>query len=126
MRVLFVFMASLTAAICFGCNESRPPESGACVKKTSTTPAPEFRAGNLVTIGDSSYIPLNIEGRTVFQVLPILGALDAFRQIHPELEVTSWSVEKDQEAHSTPATLYGIWVNHRLRTSTTASASRTP
>lgn len=60
-----------------------------------------------------TYLPLNIGGIPADNVLLILGVLDYFEEENPELEVTSWSIEKQQFTHTVGAYIFGLWVNHR-------------
>ncbi|MBI2450107.1 MAG: hypothetical protein HYV47_01065 [Candidatus Nealsonbacteria bacterium] len=67
------------------------------------------------TIGNRSYIPLNISGNPSEHISTILGVLTAFENAHPELEIVSWYIEKQQKAYITSNYIFGIWVDHRLR-----------
>jgi len=61
------------------------------------------------TVGNHTYLPLNLKGPPDNHVQEILQVLDTFEKAHPELEVTSWSAETSQQSNFT----YGLWVNHR-------------
>lgn len=75
------------------------------------------------TIGNHTYIPLNIDGAASKNITVILAVLDAFEKTRPELEITSWSLLNDQVAYVTRPWVYGIWVNHKPKTATQAPAS---
>lgn len=113
MRVFWMMV--FCAAIGVACGRVAPPEQSASVKKSAVVSTREFRANRVVTIGDSSYIRLNYRGNAESEVRPILGALDAFRRAFPDLEVTSWSLEKQRYRDDYDSFTYGIWVNHRSR-----------
>ncbi len=81
-----------------------------------------------ITVGNHTYIPLLIGGLPRYKVNDILLALKEFEQEHPELEVTSWNIEKHiQNIRTSAPSIYtqgqselnyyidGLWVNHRLR-----------
>lgn len=77
------------------------------------------------TIGNHSWIPLNIDKNTgEREVLPseyrlfILGALLAFEKEYPHLEITNWRIERDQGANHPKAwnaKIYGLWIDHKPR-----------
>jgi hypothetical protein len=77
--------------------------------KTRSTEAPP------ITVGNHTYIPLYIGGKPHNHASDILTDLNAFEQEHPELELTSWNIEKVQYAHGVDEYIYGLWVNHRPR-----------
>lgn len=81
-----------------------------------------------ITIGNHTYISLYIGGIPHKKVSDILIALQEFEQAHPELEVTSWNIEKHiQNICTSPPSIYtqgqselnyyidGLWINHRPR-----------
>ena len=106
LLVAVVVIASLFALV--GCDEGSTPVS---VMKDGQT---RYDMTVCVTNGNNSYIPLNFYRCDPDEkVQEILGALKAFEEAHPDLEVVYWSVEKQQWAHATTARVSGIWVHHR-------------
>lgn len=92
-----------------GCGNSEPsvlPGSASATKKV----APDF--SSVETVGNHSYLPINRGVNADSMASEILRMLDAFEKFHPELKVTSWSIEKQQDAYLTGRYVYGLWVNH--------------
>jgi len=74
-----------------------------------------FFRNNIITIGNHHFIPLQVSGQPDEYPRLILSLLELFEKIHPDLQVTGWSIEKRQEAYGTSAELYGIWVDTEPR-----------
>ena len=96
--------------ICFSmvlvsCNSDQP----SVLSKTTQTINLEVG----ITVGNHAYLPINIDGRPDDHVREILRTLESFEQKHPELEIISWNIEKQQNALATPAYIRGIWVSTR-------------
>lgn len=94
------------AALVVGCSSSRP------VSAVKALPANAYDMSVVVTVGNHSYIPINLDGKPNENVDVILGALKAFESANPNLEVTGWQIEKQQLAYVTSPYTYGIWVDH--------------
>lgn len=75
-----------------------------------------------VTVGNHTYIPLNIKGVNAVpakHVQDILSVLAAFEKAHPELKVTNWHIEKQRYVVAymkIRQTIDGLWVDHEPRT----------
>ncbi|MDD5109996.1 MAG: hypothetical protein PHI63_02145 [Patescibacteria group bacterium] len=65
----------------------------------------------VTTVGNHSYIPLNLSGPAAVHVKEILGVVDAFEQAHAELVVGIFDDESRQDGMNSH--LYGLWVHHR-------------
>lgn len=65
------------------------------------------------TIGDHSYIPINIDGTPDSHADTILNILSVFKTSNPELEITGWKIEKNQSAYTTGPYIYGLWIDHK-------------
>ncbi len=76
----------------------------------------KYDAANVVTLGNHSYIQVNRDWRPADCPYTILKILDCFEKTHPELEVISWHIEKQQDSKTTSDYTFGIWVDHRPRT----------
>lgn len=75
-----------------------------------------MRAGEVVTVGNHSYVHLDLGGESREHVQEILQALDDFEKMHRNLEITGWHLDKQQEAWLTALDrVFGIWVDHRPR-----------
>jgi len=112
MRKMTLAVATLIAAIVLlvaSCGNE--PSAIRTVGATTT----QYDLSVAVTVGNHTYIPLNIYGRPDDHLPEILGVLDAFEKRHPDLEVTSWNLLRDQQAFTTSPYIYGIWINHRPR-----------
>ena len=66
----------------------------------------------ITTVGNRSYIPINIGGRPDQNVALILGVLKKFEE-EKQVEVVSWQVDKRQVGYATSAKIFGIWIEHR-------------
>lgn len=60
-----------------------------------------------------TWLPLNIYDEPDDQVKTIFAVLDSFELAHPNWEIKSWQIEKQQNAHGTPAIIFGLWIEHR-------------
>lgn len=67
---------------------------------------------NTITVGDNSYIPINLRGRPSEMVDIILKVVNQFKVNHPELIINNWTIEKEQNAHGVRARVFGLWINH--------------
>lgn len=67
------------------------------------------------TLGNHSYIPMNVVGCDDECAGIILVVLNQFEKAHPELDVTSWNPVNRSSSYGTSANLSGLWVNHRPR-----------
>ncbi len=116
MMVLIITTAVLFLVSCGG-NEPGAirTDKPSAIRTVGATLQAQYDLSVVVTVGNHSYVPLNIDGEAKDNVQNILGALDAFEKAHPELEVTSWSLLSRQASYSTYGYTYGIWVNHRPR-----------
>lgn len=89
------------------------PEPKPTVLQPPPTSVERYDLSVVRTIGNHSYMPLNIQGTPADHIDEILGALQTFEKNHPELEVVGWWVEKHQVAFRTSNYIYGLWVDHR-------------
>ena len=67
----------------------------------------------MVTKGNNSWIPLDLDGTPARYSSEILAVMEVFEKTNPDLEVISWTVEKRQRAYTIDPHVYGIWVHHR-------------
>ena len=82
----------------------------------SVVMAPEIKLYGLTTIGNHSYIPINLYGQHPSDRSDlILRILKAFEEEHPELEMTGWKLEFTPLNGDSRGTIYGIWVDHKPR-----------
>lgn len=65
------------------------------------------------TLGNHSYIPLNIRGESKDYIDEILGVLYEFERAHPELEITGWRIEERHVSYGHGAYIDGLWVDHQ-------------
>ncbi|MEK7627218.1 MAG: hypothetical protein AAB397_01385 [Patescibacteria group bacterium] len=67
-----------------------------------------------ITVGDWTFIPLNIEGstRNINNVSLILSAADKFKKEHPDLIILKKKVEIRHQSIFTNPFIYGIWIEH--------------
>lgn len=108
MKKYFIYVALVLTTLIYGCSNNK-----ALKEETKTVKAEiEIDFSEVITVGNHSYIPLNIhDARPADRTHDILVILDKFEKIHPELEITSWSIEK-QEGVYMPGHIFGLWVNH--------------
>ena len=68
-----------------------------------------------ITVGNHSYIPLNIVGNSSQHFQTILEALQNFETSNPALHVTSFSVDSNTGYHASNDFILGIWLTHEPR-----------
>lgn len=108
MKLKLLFPVLILAVLVVGCGGGSKP-----VSAVKALPADAYDMSVVVTVGNHSYIPINLDGRPDQQVGVILGTLQAFESTHPNLEVTGWQIEKEQRAYNTSDYIFGMWVDHR-------------
>lgn len=103
-------VALLIAFFGIGCSK------GPSVVKTT---AAKYDWGQVVTVGNHSFIPLAIswdKDNPMDGPRCVLLALDAFEKQHPEMEVTSWQISQGFLPEADNAgKADGLWVDHRPR-----------
>ena len=108
-RIGVLVVAFVLGVLVVGCGSE-----GLSVIKSETTEI-VYDLSVVTTVGDRSYIPLNIFGNPEDHTRELLLVLQVFEDAHPELEVIGWRIEKQQVARATPAKIFGIWVDHKPR-----------
>jgi hypothetical protein len=72
------------------------------------------KKGEIVTIGNHSYVHLDLAGESRDNVPEILNAIDGFEKGHRELEVTGWHIDKQQAAYVVALDkVFGVWIDHK-------------
>jgi|GEM_PF-2637303 len=66
-----------------------------------------------LTIGNNSYVPINEYAIPGKNPALILNTVKHFENTHPQLEIISWSIDKEQRAYVTARFVYGIFIHHR-------------
>lgn len=108
MRINFcVCLFIVFMFLMIGCEE----EKESVIKKTTILEKINLEVGT--TVGNHTYLPVNIYGVPADHVQEILQILFAFEKEHPELEITSWSIEKQPDVYARDPYIFGIWLNHR-------------
>ncbi len=64
-----------------------------------------------ITVGNRSYIPLNIPGKPEEINHEILIVLKTFEE-ERHVTITDWKIEKEQSATNAPEFIFGLWVDH--------------
>lgn len=109
-RVIFFLVFSVTLVGC----EMEIRGQSVLTEKSKVQTEQVFNLDAVVTVGNHSYIPINVHmgsGNLVNDMVPtILNLLDNFEKKHPELEVTGWNIQQDQRGNNN---VYGLWVNHK-------------
>ena len=118
MRQLLGCVAVLVVLGLSGCEkwDQKPSAFSPAIAPTVQT-TESFNLTVAVTTGNHTYIPINRFGDPAEYVHNILGLVEAFEQKHPELEVTSFQMEKNQSGYATSAFIYGLWLHHRPKAS---------
>lgn len=107
--VICTIMMLLMIAICIslsGCPQATPT-----VVVSSDIPGNQpivFDEKNVLNEGNNTYIAINISGLPSDNVTLILKIMKKFEDTHPELTVTSWSVQEGTSSQK----VFGIWVHH--------------
>lgn len=102
-------LCPMLLVVCFGCEQTTPPPSAIRVEGQSQV---AYDLVGTATVGNHSFIPLNIPGNPYDWRQEILGLLDQFEQ-QQGVEIISFQVEKQQKAYITGQYIWGIWVTHR-------------
>lgn len=104
-----IFGLVLLATLTSGCEVRAVPDSAA--------PAPtpiEWPAGGDVTVGNHSFIAFEWDENPAEHKSSILTAINVFEKEN-EVEIVSFSIEKEQLALGVTPRIYGIWVTHQPR-----------
>lgn len=72
-----------------------------------------FDSSNTITVGNNSWVAINIFDTPAKDATLILEILDKFEKTHPELIVLDWKIEKNQDTHGTSAYIFGLWIHHK-------------
>jgi hypothetical protein len=94
-----------------GCSDEAKNPSVFSETTTISTEKINLEVG--ITIGNHSYLPINVYANPDKYARAILQLLDAFEKEHPELEITSWDIERNQKAANASEYIWGVWVDHR-------------
>lgn len=73
-----------------------------------------FNKDKVITIGNHSYIPLNLAGDPDEYAEVILNVLKQFESAHPEFEISDWKIEKQQSTEDRTDRIFGLWIDHKL------------
>lgn len=105
--LILLFVLFIIGGLASGCGANSP----GVLTKTTSVETVNLDLG--VTIGNHTYLPLNIDGDPSQHVQEILLIVDAFEKAHPEWEITSWNLEGAHSTYARLAYTYGIWIDHR-------------
>jgi hypothetical protein len=94
-----------------GCGAEQKPVSAI----VETTQVRNINLNVATTIGNHTYIPLNLRHLPAYNVSTILQVLNEFEKIHQELKVTGWRTELQQPLEHSTAFTFGIWIDHESR-----------
>ncbi len=111
MKKIAVVLFGILAIALAGCDSSEPSEPSV-VQKKQVQVVERYDMSAVVTVGNHSYLPLNLPGNPSQHVSLILGALQAFEKAHPEWRITGWRIEKRQAGYAVQAYIFGLWVDH--------------
>ena len=98
-----------------GCENYNHESSIEIYDSSETQPEINLNKEKIITIGDHSYVPINLWGTPDEHAETILNIIKQFENIHQELEVTDWKVEKEQGAWGASNLIFGIWIDHKPR-----------
>jgi len=114
MRTRTASLVLFLAVAVIGCGGKKSSVIKPTAGKTNGEMNAVFDASGVLTLGGHSWVPLYLRGSPDEHALTILWALREFEKAHPELEVTSWSLEKNQKTTSENSNeILGMWINHR-------------
>jgi hypothetical protein len=105
----------LAAVVGIGCGIEQKPSVIVPPVEAGANNVPTFDFSRAVTVGNHSYLSIQIEGMPAGHVDEVLAILNGFEQAYPELKVTGWRVEKQQNSKTTSDYIFGIWVDHEPR-----------
>ena len=72
----------------------------------------EWRKG-ITTIGNSSWVPLDLQVGSAGYAKKILWAKNRFEESFPELEVTGWKIQEEVNISMHRTYVRGLWIDHR-------------
>lgn len=73
---------------------------------------PPTNAATITTIGDHSYISLNLEGNAAKNASAILHALEQFEKNNLNYRIVSWRIEGRVGTGLSDGYTFGIWIDH--------------
>ena len=116
MRMRLVF-AVVICVLIVGCEERFVDRSiqvkGATVKEAIVQET-TFDLSKVVTVGNRSWVPLNLPGSPQEHAKEILDFLKYFED-KKEVEVVDWKIDKQQSAQGAGEKTFGLWLDHRPR-----------
>ena len=78
-------------------------------------PIAEYDMAKILSVGNYSYIPFNLEGRASDYRAVVLGALDRLENHNPKAILEVISFEHVEATSSHPAFFKGLWIRHGPR-----------
>jgi hypothetical protein len=113
LRLLMVFTI---IALLFMAGCSSGPAGESVLKDALETPSAKTINLEIAdTVGNHTYIPINIDGSPADNEHLILKIIEAFEKSHPELKVTFWSPQGRENSYLRSSYTFGLWVNHEPR-----------
>ncbi len=80
-----------------------------------------------ITVGDGSYVPINITGEAGENAETILRALNVFKESNPDMEIVSYQVHAREGIPGVvPPRVYGLFILHRSASGSDSSFEITP
>jgi hypothetical protein len=108
-RVALVMVALALAIISCGCSKSPSVivsfNKGKCVIDLSP----------VRTIGNHSFVPLNLKGESYQHTEEILLVLNEFEDKHPRLETVDWKIQQKTVSNGNDPVIVGLWIDHRKK-----------
>lgn len=99
-----------------GCEEIPSPNVGPSViqGKVEVKETQAINFSSVTTVGNRSYVPLNLMGNAAKNHQTILNILKKFED-EKKVEITNWKISDRQFAHTTQEFTYGLWIDHKPR-----------
>jgi hypothetical protein len=111
-KMLVTLLVVIMLIPCLGCKKK--DDSISVVQKTTTET--EINLSTVKTVGNHSYIPLNLSGYSNGFADLILNVINKFEIMHPDWKITDWKFQTGQSTNGLYDYTYGIWVDHEPRT----------
>lgn len=113
----FVFI-TLILAFLIGCEPQRIPKEvsgGISTLLSEEDSSYQYFKKQIITVGNHSYIPMNIFNTPSERVMSILEVLQRFENLYPDVRVTGWKIEKQQNSFASTSYIFGLWIDHEPR-----------
>lgn len=110
-----VILTVIVALAISGCVAAPSPQPSVLRPEVevSSNPMIEFNDSNTWTVGNNSYVTLNIYATQSDKAALILSILKMFEDDKPDLQMLNWKIEESHSASCSSNYIYGLWIHHK-------------